>query len=491
MIEFDISQDKKILYSQYFTPCNICEDIVSRIIGVQNDVLFIEPSFGCGNFITKISKTYPQNKIYGFDIDNEYVKSCRDIFNKNDNIVIENKNFYDVLYGDIPDADSLIFIGNPPFKSPAQSLTTHRSQIKQLLQKYELKGIREEAALFLLKTIDIIKEKKVNGRIIYILPKTIFTNNSKFYQPFKKFIQQNLRIHSINEIESSEFQNVVKSMVVLDATVCLSNVENKHINIQTSLSDYFRLNDITDEIPYQKIFKKTYLGSVPCESLLMSITGETIEQFKNRLVSILSDASQTIDKLYNGLQFNGQFHLNLLNRKPKDNQLVQEKLSTILSYVINIQNNPNVTLNDFNNIGNYKEITNRNDTTLFYFRHNELKKKYSNFVYELNPNPQPSFYFCSNPSNTSTDYTGFCSYDVNRNISPGCGRTVPINGLEDNLTDFFKEYWTANTDKPFEKIFDYISFITKSQWHKDRKKKYERFYFSIPKQFIFNDIWCK
>ena len=111
-------------------------------------------------------------------------------------------------------------------------------------------------------------------------------------------------------------------------------------------------------------------------------------------------------------------------------------------------------------------------------------KNVKEFVYQINPNPCKSFYFSGNPSSNSGDYFGFCDYDVNRNISPGAARCVPVDNLEDNLTDEFKEWWKENTDEPYEKVFDYIIKVSKSDWYKEKKKNNKRFYFSIPKRWL-------
>ena len=147
----------------------------------------------------------------------------------------------------------------------------------------------------------------------------------------------------------------------------------------------------------------------------------------------------------------------------------------------------NIDKNIFLEPNNYKHINHRNELR-YYFRHESLKK--CSFVYILNPSPGKSFYFTGNPSNTSTDYYGFCDYDINRNSSPGACRTILIDNIEDNLTEYFKNYWNKNTNNlPYKYIFDYMIFIYKSQWYKDYKQENKRFYFCIP--YIFNQDFLK
>ena len=250
--------------------------------------------------------------------------------------------------------------------------------------------------------------------------------------------------------------------------------------MKLSVKDWLCL-DANDEISYRQIFKRTYLGSVPCESLLMSVQNEPLDHFVERLCSIVSDSALDESSLYELLQYNGNFHLKLFSL-PRTHDAVSKKLSVILSYVKNIRRHENI-IDDFKTKENYKEITVRKGQTRFYFRCAALKKN-ANFVYELNPCPGPSFYFTGNPSHSSTDYFGFCNYDINRNVSPGANRTVPLANLENNLTDFFKSWWRTNTDEPFEHIFNYIIYVSKTSWYREKKRQNKRFYFSIPKTFI-------
>jgi hypothetical protein len=136
---------------------------------------------------------------------------------------------------------------------------------------------------------------------------------------------------------------------------------------------------------------------------------------------------------------------------------------------------------DLSNLDNYKPINHRHEIR-YYFRNVKLKKM--SFVYEINPNPTKSFYFTGNPSKSSTDYFGYCNYDITRNSSPGACRTIPIEGLEDNLTDEFKEWWDGQELGSYENIFNMFVKVSKSQWYKNMKKKFNRFYFGVPKDLL-------
>jgi hypothetical protein len=321
----------------------------------------------------------PNEKI-GIELDGEVYTTKYD----NETTKTFNKNFYDWT---ITTNKKLIFIGNPPYRTPAYSLSTHKDFVLGLTKKYGCLGIREEAVFFILHTIDIIRKNNVDGEIHYILPTSLLKNNSKFFTAFKKFLRDECVFLEIHSIKGTEFEGVSQDLICLSLQVPHTNencdlplFENKKTPQQTvkvdgvdvSLSEYLCLED-SDYIPFQKIFKQTYLGSVPCESLLMSVEGETKEHFKERLCSIISSNSITEDELYEKLQYNGKFHLKVLNGD-KDSGAVKSKIQIILSYVKNIQQKENIIC-EFNNIENYKEINGRNNI-LYYFRCEKLKKIY-------------------------------------------------------------------------------------------------------------------
>jgi len=237
------------------------------------------------------------------------------------------------------------------------------------------------------------------------------------------------------------------------------------------------LQIVNPDIPFQQIFEKTYLGSVPAESFLLSVSGETKEQFRDRLVKIFSKDT-TPASLKGDLSYKGKYHLKVLSSNSTDK--VDAKLQVIANYVNEVKEKVNLDI--FKDLANYQVIQQRKELR-YYFRHKDIKQ--CSFVYEINPNPQPSFYFTSNPSAGSTDYFGYCEFDITRNSSPGCCRTVPLENASNNIKDEFKKYWKdATDDLPIDLVFSYIQYVSKSDWYKKQKKLRKRFYFCLPKVFM-------
>jgi len=473
MLEEKNIQSKKYQLGQFFTPNDLVEEIL-KDIDVDSDIL-IEPSFGGCGFIEPMVTHYVGKEIVGIELDQEWYDKGVDRF---PNLTLHNLNFYDVR-DELTFANKRVsFIGNVPYRSPAYSLTTHKKYVKALAHKYGVTGIREEAVFFIIKTADIMITNNYEGGIHYIIPKSLITNDSKFYTKFKEFLKKYFKIVNVFDVNPNRFENVAQGLIMLSMIKGGndSNYMVKHNGVDEPVDSVIQLT--SQDIPFQSIFKKTHLGSVPAESFLLSVSEETPQEFKTRLVDIFSKPT-TVESLRKDLQYNNKYSLKILSSK--DQLKVDSKLAQIAEYIESIRQKV-TDLSIFADDSNYTLVQHRKESR-YYFRHKDLKK--CDFVYELNPNPCPSFYFTSNPSDGSTDYFGYCASDITRNSSPGCCRTIPLDNIEDNLTDGFKQYWDANTNNlPYIFVFSYIKFISESDWYKQQKKLRRRFYFCIPQTFV-------
>jgi hypothetical protein len=448
-VTFKDLKKKKNQLGQFMTPDTISQDMVDN-----NDYpgLIIEPSFGLGSFLHKLESKYPSSPIIGIEYDPELYDQYTGPS------VVLNQSFYQFQLPKDTNVDSISFVGNPPYRTPAFSLTgDDKDIVKALIKKYKLTGVKEEAVFFIAHAVDIIKTAGVPGVIHWVLPKTIFENSSSAFKNFRKFLNTHAPATEIIDI-SEKYPDVAQPLCI--AKFLVNQTVTK--NITDSLV-------LKDTIEFQEIFKKTYLGSVPCESMLISNRGESLSSFRKRLVRIFlrNEALQT------GLQYNNEYHLRALSGANST-----EKFAILDKYVTEIKEKIKVI--EFAKLRNYKTIAHRNEVR-WYFRHRDLTKV--SFIYIINSNPCKSFYFPGNPTKTSTDYFGFCDYDVNRNSSPGANRTIPLKDIDKNITPRFKKFWEENTNAPLSEIFDYILHISKSTWYKNYKSKYQRFYFGIPKDF--------
>ena len=436
MIEQKNLHSSKEVHGQYMTPVSLAEDLLSNI--KLGDGYYIEPSFGTGNFIDALlSLGVSSEKILGVELYQSLFDSYK---TKDTGVELVCKNIYDFYTFT---KEKLIFVGNLPFRTPANSLITHKGEIQRLTKKYKIKGMREECVFFLLKLTELLQNNN-GGELHLILPKIIFTNNSKFFVRFNEFLDQTYEVIGNTDVSADHFENVALDMCFIS------------LKLREEVST--KKKEVVDEYwAHNKMFKRTYLGSVPCESIFLSVRGESKLSFLHRMVRLFNSEGE-INDIRRHLAKDGIYHLKVLNGDNAD--LKQAKFETIKSYISEINEN----IEDFDDListpSNYVEINHRHEKR-YYFRHKALKK--CSFVYEINANPCRSIYFTGNPSKTSTDYFGYCDYDITRNSSPGACRTIPLEDIEERMTDEFKRWWVEENGKRPSEIFDYIITVSNSQ----------------------------
>lgn len=452
----DYANDKKNILGQYFTPDEIVDFCLSRF---NLNKVVIEPSCGSGQFLKKLPK-----ETKGIEIDKDVFKSLN--FN---NCI--NLDFYNYEY-DLDTTKKVSFIGNPPYRTPAYSLKTNNKKVKSLAKKYNVKGVKEEVIFFILKTFDIFKKNNLEGNIGYIIPKNIFTGSSILFKTFKEFCNSNMTLTHIYDIKE-KFEFVGQDLVFVVWNI---SKEHKECNsfllndMLTNIDDFWCPEE--EVIRFTDIFKKTYLGSVPAESFLLSCENEPKDIFLKRLQKLYTsnvNKSNVVDLL----SYNGVPHLRALKQyNPKK---IERAVSDIRFW------QKFISLSDLKE-ENIKDIQHRKQVR-YYFRLSSLEKQ-KKFVYILNKNTKKSFYFPGNPTRTSTDYWGYCNYDINRNCSPGANRSVPVDNVKDNIKSEFLCYWKSNTNKDISYIYDYLEFVILSKWYAEYKNTHQRFYFCIPKKFL-------
>lgn len=191
------SGTKKELLGQYFTPQEVVNYCLQKIDFSHFDLVF-EPSCGDGAFLNV------PNKVIALEVDDSVIRHD----------FVKNVNFYDYqekLTGRV------CFLGNPPFRTPAISLSNNQTynrekKVRELTDKYDITGMREEAAFFIVKTIDLILTNNIEGHIYYILPKAIFQNNSRSYQSFFSFLRKNAALLEVFDLPNA-FDKVTQPLV--------------------------------------------------------------------------------------------------------------------------------------------------------------------------------------------------------------------------------------------------------------------------------------
>lgn len=234
-------QRKKELGS-FYTPQNLADWVVERIISQKTVHSVLEPSCGDGVFLTslfKLSSTIPQATVVDIDTD-AIVKVCKRFPKIN---IINN----DFLFLKIDNKFDLV-IGNPPYISKKNILPTQMEQCRKIHVENGLadREVSNIWTAFLIKSCSLVKS---SGILSLVLPAEFL--QVKYAQEIRNFI-----VHSFDRIEilsfrNFRFENTEQNTIVLFAykkTEKSKGVFFKEIN---------SINELDDNI----IFEKSELGS--------------------------------------------------------------------------------------------------------------------------------------------------------------------------------------------------------------------------------------
>lgn len=145
-----------------FTPQYICKYMCSSFINnITEPKSILEPSCGIGAFIDELIN-YNQVTIHGFDIDDNYVDTCREKYKNNKNVTVNTLNF---IHNDQNSIKYDIIIGNPPYiRIQHMDLET----IESIRKIYPILGGSFDMFMyFILRGIDMLND---TGKLIYIVP---------------------------------------------------------------------------------------------------------------------------------------------------------------------------------------------------------------------------------------------------------------------------------------------------------------------------------
>ncbi len=247
-------KDKKHKYSIYYTPQWIVKYIVDESLrDLLNrkeitNIRILEPSCGCGMFLlyvfdvlyewycnnTKLDKysiitEITNNILYGVDIDKDGIRYCKyallfkciKIMGSYEKL---NFNLYNYDYLKNQYFNSMKFdlvIGNPPY---LENRRINKYFDKQYLKEHfnTAKGRFDLFSLFIEKSIRLIKE---NGKIGFILPASLLSNNNFTY--IRKFILEHCNIIEIINIGENIFNNVGMNMAIIIVEKVLTR-DNSH-----------------------------------------------------------------------------------------------------------------------------------------------------------------------------------------------------------------------------------------------------------------------
>jgi len=337
-------REKKEKYGIYYTPRWLVKYIVDRSVK-QNifngddirDIKILEPACGSGIFILYLfdilynwytihSSLSPEeairiiveNNIYGVDVDTKGINLCkyslmikiiRELgympkmkFNLDNCDFLKDTKFEDLKFDYI--------IGNPPY--------LENRRINKYFDKKYLKDRFKTAtgrfdifSIFIEKALELLSE---GGRVAYILPATLLTNNN--FTGIRSLILENSSIYEITNLGEEIFNNVDMNMAIIilikaknqeerNKIFCnnIVNSQRKEIDILvgnyreisqnyylTTLNNVFDIDSSLETFDIRnKIFKQGYVKiNDICEVIAGIATGN---------VNIVSDLKVNIEGL--------------------------------------------------------------------------------------------------------------------------------------------------------------------------------------------------
>ena len=193
-----LNKNKKI-NSAYYTPQNICCDIVSQLPSFKKDTInILEPSVGAGNFIPEIIKKYKNKKLIIdiIDIDNDILKITTKLLKKftNSNVIINPINIDFLLYNTNKKYD--IIVGNPPFGKISKT-----SNLKEYKLSFYNKKTNNLFSFFVEKSLLLNSDY-----ISLIIPKSFL--NSPEYNSSRELLENKAKIISIIDFGEKAFNDV-------------------------------------------------------------------------------------------------------------------------------------------------------------------------------------------------------------------------------------------------------------------------------------------
>lgn len=281
-------REKRKSYGIYYTPQWLTEYIVDSVIVEdiknRNDISslkILEPSCGCGVFILYIfdvlydwyiSNTNLHNEViirkiieenlYGVDIDKEALRVCRYLLMfKYSKITDKPLNLKFNLYNMDFLQDKILqykdfdyIVGNPPYLEN-RKINKYYDK-KSLKQRFTTaKGRFDIFNLFIERSIDIINE---NGKVGYILPASILSNNN--FSDIRKIILESTNIDKIINLGEKIFDNVNMNMSILTMTKSHSAIKDHNIRCKDiSMSNNRALHIKKDDY---KIINQRYYYSL-------------------------------------------------------------------------------------------------------------------------------------------------------------------------------------------------------------------------------------
>jgi type I restriction-modification system DNA methylase subunit len=212
-----LSKDEKRNGGIFFTPPSCVQSILALLrstadamgVGVSKTIRHImEPSCGSGEFITALSKEYPDAMITGIEYNPVIYEEISKTFANRDKIVVRHADFLTTeVEGDdaVPVPD--LIIGNPPY------FVMKKEEVAKEYYPY-FEGRPNIFALFIIKAATMLR---AGGLLCFVLPCSFM--NSSYYDKTRKYIISHFTVLHVVRCEtldsSVKYIDTVQDTIVL------------------------------------------------------------------------------------------------------------------------------------------------------------------------------------------------------------------------------------------------------------------------------------
>lgn len=220
----------------FFTPSNTVIDNIKLIKKIYPDIKnILEPSCGSGEFITELSKEFPEATIKGVE-NNKIIYNGIKHLSKG-NITIINKDF--LSYNEKLEYD--LIIGNPPYFVISKKIVD---------KKYHgfFDGRPNIFILFIIKCIQMLKK---DGILSFILPKSFI--NCLYYDKTREFINDNMTIIDISYCKDKYIETEQDTI----RFIIQNRKPEKQSEFSLKLHDYILFGTIEDIKTLKELLKNS------------------------------------------------------------------------------------------------------------------------------------------------------------------------------------------------------------------------------------------
>lgn len=134
----------KVELGDFQTPYEWAKDLTSLLLKKEKmPELVIEPTCGVGGFVQAVADFCPKAKIYGYDINSEYVEIAREKLSNSPNVTILCEDFFSGEFSSQLNGEfnHILFLGNPPWVTNSTLGTLGSSNLPEKKNSGSLKGI--------------------------------------------------------------------------------------------------------------------------------------------------------------------------------------------------------------------------------------------------------------------------------------------------------------------------------------------------------------